>query len=403
MKFYKYIYFFLFISLLQVNLFANGSIGTSGADFLELGIGSRALSLGSAFTAEIDDVNSIYFNPGASASLKYPSLSINHRELLLDSRLENLSLVYPIKNHYIGFSNTMFWVPPFEKIDINGNNAGNVTYFNGYTTIAYGYSFGFIYLGGSFKYIYQRIDTLFLHGIAFDFGVLLSIHMFSPFDAPLKNLQIGLSFLNLGLIFNSDYPLPRQLRLGVAYKLLNWLKFNIDMVQGMIDVSDFYDFTYGFDESFQLNLGVEFSYENMLFFRAGYRFNDGGTYTLGLGFNYAIKNVSFMIDASFEDSGDFGPNYSFNLSFKLIPKVITQRDIKEAEIHYKKGIKYFILNDIESALREFKKCRDYDPYHKNVTRKIDDLEELLRLKKENEDLDEKLKKEKRDKKTKDNR
>ena len=92
---------------------------------------------------------------------------------------------------------------------------------------------------------------------------------------------------------------------------------------------------------------------------------------------------SFTIDASFADAGDFNPTYSFNIGFKLIPKVVTIEDRKKAEEHYKKGIKSYVGDDIDGAIREFKTTKDYNPYHRNIDKKIDDLQEIQELKKQN--------------------
>ena len=138
-----------------------GSAGTSAADFLELGVGSRPLAMGEAFTSEINDINSIYYNPAGLATLKYPMVSVNHQELILDSRFENVSFAYPIYNGYLGVSNSLFWVPPFDKIDIDGNTVGKVNFYNGAFTAAYGYNLEFMYVGASMKYIYQKVDDKF--------------------------------------------------------------------------------------------------------------------------------------------------------------------------------------------------------------------------------------------------
>ena len=50
-------------------------------------------------------------------------------------------------------------------------------------------------------------------------------------------------------------------------------------------------------------------------------------------------------------------------------------------------MKYFITDDIDGDIEEFKKARDYNPYHKNVDKKIQDLEELKELKRQNELLE----------------
>lgn len=371
-------------------VFSAGNIGTSGADFLELGIGARPLSMGEAFTAEINDINSIYYNPAGLGSLKYPLLSIQHQELILDSRLEHFAVALPMYGGCAAFSNSLFWVPAFDKIDIDGNRAGEVNFYNGVATAAYGYDFGPLYAGGSIKYIYQRIDTLFLNSAAIDLGVLKGFYMYSPFDAPTKNFHIGMSLLNLGTPAGDD-PLPRMMRLGASYKLTRQLGFNLDLVENFIELNDLYDFTYGFNESFRVNTGIEFNYLEIISLRGGYRFNDAGTYTLGLGFNYVVGDVTFNVDTSFTDSGVFGPVYTMNLTFKLIPTVVTVERMTDADTFYKEGIKFFIQDNLEESLKFFKKCQKANPYYKNIDKKIMDIEEILRLRKENIELEEKIK------------
>lgn len=342
--------------------------------------------MGQAFTAEQNDLYLLYYNPAGIATLRYPLLTIQHQELILDSRFENISLAYPLLGGYLAASNSIFWVPPFDKIDIDGNVVGKVVYFNGVFTLGYGYNLGFMFLGGSIKYIYQRIDTQFYNAVAFDIGVLRGFRLFTPFDAPSQNLHIGLSLLNLGSSVAGS-PLPRQIRLGLSYKITNWLGFNVDFIESMIDFTDLYDFTSGFDESFRINTGIEFSYLDLIALRAGYRFNDTGTYTLGLGFNYVIGDVTFTVDAAYADAGIFGATYSFTVAFKLIPKVVTIQDRKDADKAYRRAIRYYVAGDIDSSINEFKKTKDTNPYHKNIDKRIRDLEKLKELMEENKKLD----------------
>ena len=70
--------------------------------------------------------------------------------------------------------------------------------------------------------------------------------------------------------------------------------------------------------------------------------------------------------------------------------IITKEDERRAEEHYQKGIRYYISDDIDSAIDEFKECEDYDPYHKNVKQKINDLEELKELKEESQELEKEI-------------
>jgi hypothetical protein len=189
-----------------------------------------------------------------------------------------------------------------------------------------------------------------------------------------------------------DDPLPRMIRGGVSYKPTKWFGINLDMTENFINTSDLYDFTYLFEESFRVNTGFELNYMELLYLRAGWRFNDAGKYSLGFGFNYAVHDTAFSVDSSYSDNGIFGPVYSLSMTVKLIPRVVTVDDKLRAEIHYKKGIKHFVADDLDSAIDEFNTVKDYDPYHKNIDRKIKDLQEIKNLREKNKELDEESKK-----------
>ena len=85
---------------------------------------------------------------------------------------------------------------------------------------------------------------------------------------------------------------------------------------------------------------------------------------------------------------------SLSVSYSIYP--ISPDNIKKAENHYRKGMEYYNLDDIDSAVDEFKEVRSNNPYYKNVDKKIRDLIELSKLKKMNiqQEEEEKEKKEK---------
>ena len=63
MKKLHLLFFTLFISI----SFGQYRFGTTAANFLEIGTSSRAVSMGEAFVALADDVNSAYWNPAGLA------------------------------------------------------------------------------------------------------------------------------------------------------------------------------------------------------------------------------------------------------------------------------------------------------------------------------------------------
>lgn len=377
--------------LLMINLLmpdsaaAEGSRGLSGADFLELTTSVRAMGMGETGCAVTGDLNNSYYNPAVAAQLFVPEASFSHQELIEDSRFETVSIGYPFGFGTVYGTSAMFWVPPFDKIDIDGNEVGSVQFMNSVIGVGYAFSFSSFSAGVNAKYIYQRVDTLTTNSVAVDFGVLQAFSVYSPFPSPAENLFFGVAFHNFGTEVKDD-PLPRKLRTGVSYLPVDWARIAVDMNEYLIQFSDIYDFTYGFDESFEVNSGLELDYMKLLFLRTGYRLNDGGGYTMGMGFYYAIHKLAFRMDIAMAETRDFGPVYSVGLTLQLAPKV-SFSDMRESDRLYREGIEAYVNDDYNKSIDSFRKARSLNPYNKTIDRRINDVEKLMELKNENETVD----------------
>ncbi len=371
----------LLVGVFYYPLYAEGTRGISGADFLELSTSVRAMGMGETGCAVLGDLNNAYYNPALASGLNVQEASFSHHELISDSRFETVMIGWPLSYGTVYSDSAMFWVPPFDKIDVNGEKTGSVNFMNSVIGVGYAMSFSTFSVGVKTKYIYQRIDTLTTHSAAVDIGVLQRFSVYSPLAAPPENLTIGVSFQNFGTRVEND-PLPRKFRSGVSYQPSDWARLAIDLNENLIDFSDSYDFTYGFNESFEMNCGAEFDYMDLIFFRAGYRLNDGGTYTFGSGFYYAIQKIAFKMDIAIANTREFGPVYAVGFSIQLAPKV-SFSDMRESDRLYREGIEAFVRDDYESSLQSFKKAKSLNPYNKSIDRKIDDIQKLKKLQIEN--------------------
>ena len=70
-------------------------VGTIGGQFLKIGIGARAVAMGSAFVSVADDATAVYWNPAGIARIQKSVLSINHTTWLADISLRTGHLPVP--------------------------------------------------------------------------------------------------------------------------------------------------------------------------------------------------------------------------------------------------------------------------------------------------------------------
>jgi len=62
--------------------------GTTAAQFLKIGVGSRAVGMGGAFTATADDITAIYWNPGGLAAAGGNEAVFNHVAWFADMKYD---------------------------------------------------------------------------------------------------------------------------------------------------------------------------------------------------------------------------------------------------------------------------------------------------------------------------
>lgn len=101
-NFNKFLFISFFFFTFHITLFTNAyassvrGVGTTSVNFLKLGVGARAVSMGEAFASVADDVYAVYWNPAGLVQLERKEVSFTHMEYLESIRYEWLAAAYPI-------------------------------------------------------------------------------------------------------------------------------------------------------------------------------------------------------------------------------------------------------------------------------------------------------------------
>jgi len=298
----------------------------SGAEFLTYPMGARAVGMGRAYTAVANDIQTASWNPAGLALLKKREVSY--------SRLNSFSFQVgdtedSINNNLIalGFPTSIYGSFGF-ALEIQNYGATAITGPGGpdilnivddKTMIFYGFYATSLTdkldVGMDYKFVSVDFGSLDQTATtsAVDFGVL-----YRPFRS--IPIQAGASLRNLG--FAMQYknapqkdPLPRRLRVGGAYDVLQHLA-HTDVLSLIVstDIEMWRSKIVGEDdvvlkrpiESSQY-FGTEFSYSGLLFLRFGYirekLFETVGP-AYGIGLNFKGIRFDLAQELGVSDLGD---------------------------------------------------------------------------------------------------
>jgi hypothetical protein len=175
---------------------ADGDAGLTGP-FLRNGIGARPLGMGGAYTAIAEGPEATYYNPSGLGFLSKTQVSLSYKTMSLDRHLSQVAVSFPIRNEAAmaaswinsGTSN----VPgASESREPLGNVANNDNAFALSFAKAVNSS---IALGGSLKYLQQKLDLTSAFTIGVDVGALANIK---------KMASVGVVVQNIGSSYRID-------------------------------------------------------------------------------------------------------------------------------------------------------------------------------------------------------
>jgi hypothetical protein len=222
-----------------INLFAgnfnSGAIGTTGAGFLNLGMGARPIAMGGAYSAVADDAAAVFWNPAGLVRSKGFSSLFMHASYLSGISFDYLSLA--ASNGSSAFGGAMGYMDA-GSIDQTADDAGGTLLGSYHPRDYYGtlsYASDLDIIGAETGHFSAGISAKFLNSaiiekartFAFDAGLTGRVKIFG---APLR---LGFVAQNLGSGVKYDTerdPLPTTYRLGGALDVSQNLLFSAEAV-----------------------------------------------------------------------------------------------------------------------------------------------------------------------------
>jgi len=284
-------------------LAGSGGFGTRSAQFLKMGVGARAMGMGSAFVGLANDATAIYWNPAGLAYMDKIQVSFAHLWWFQDISYEYFLHSQPTKYGTFGWGLGYLHMDPMQGRDVEGELTSQFKSSDMAFSIAFGRRVRKnISVGGSVKYINEKIEDESASAFAFDFGWL--------YRTQIKNLFLGGSFQNWGssMKFVRELnKLPSSAKIGLCYTTF-LAKHPANLAMDLCVPSD---------NRIGLHFGTEYIYNHMLMGRLGYRtetdlgFASGLSF--GVGFLYAQIHT-YRIDYAFVPQGVLGNTHTISLT-----------------------------------------------------------------------------------------
>ncbi len=340
----KYWYVLFVLSSLS---YGDVKIAKYAGEFMAIGVGGRALGMGSAYTGLASDVTAGYWNPAGLARIMYPEIALMH-----DERYGNLvnydygAVAFPFgantvnketgateyRASSLGISVMRLGIDEIYDTrkawnDINGNGLfddganirpdySQITSFNSadyavYVTYARQSSQNFYY-GVNLKLIRRNIGEYHGTGIGFDAGLLY---------LPTQELFLGVNVQDVTTTLvawstGTNELISPTVKLGAAYRLsaLGGVFTPALGADVRFENRQFASRVHLGAMSLDPVFGIEYEYKNAFALRAGY--NDVGSVTVGAGIHLRKLDIDYSF-AKFDAADQLGNTHRISLRIML--------------------------------------------------------------------------------------
>ncbi len=275
--------------------------GTTAGQFLKLGMGGKAASMGDAAVAGVNDSTSIAWNPAGLTGVKGSQLSLMHSLYAGDVFYDYLAFAKELPGigavgiavQYVNYGSII-------ETDNLGTELAGFTPYDLAINAAYALNYNGLRAGINVKYVSSAIKntaTAFAADVGFQYTV--------------SDVKLGVAVYNFGTgmkFVNTAVGLPVYLRAGAAYS---------PMANLMVEA----DGEFPADGAAGFGVGAEYFYalspDMAVLPRAGYNSVNEVSgfkgFTFGLGFNW----TTYTLDYALVPFGDMGLVHKISVGVKL--------------------------------------------------------------------------------------
>lgn len=349
----------------------------TGADFLNIGVGARAVGMGEAFSAVADDGTAAYWNPAGLVQLKRKEVSLMYNQWFEDVQYQFVSYTHPLEivQGAVGISANLLTMGDIQGYDVNGDRSKDIEVYNLLTSLSYAQELefksipGIIRLGTNLKLINEKLEEETSQSFAGDIGLLYAFKPCRlPFiqleKSPITQVKAGFVMQNLGSkgkFVEEEFSLPENYKLGISADLFKEKYFLKNILNRIILAIDY---NKPKDESGYVNIGGELG-AKWVSLRIGHRAKDDLDSGIRYGIGIKVDGIGF--DYAYAPYGELGDAHRFSLAYRFGKVKRNRKEIlkdKEMSKLFIKGEKEFKAGNIYESGKTFKEVLSIDKEHK---------------------------------------
>ncbi len=305
--------------------FGRDRAGTVGFQFLKIPVDARSAALGQTVVAGEMDASALFWNPALAAQATDLVAGISHTAYFADITLQYVGILYPVGPVTLGFS-------------LQTLNSGKMEVTTEFEPFGTGETFAFIDLaaglslaqsltdlfsyGVTAKWVQESVAGLYTRTLLFDMGFFYRVGE--------TGIQMAVAIRNFGLDGRTTGTLtrltlegtetltdfdrvtpPTTFLLGMSYRMLQHSEAHSLQISGQLTNPN--------DNAENFNVGLEYTWRNLLVLRTGYRFGVE-EYTLpavGVGLYIPGLGSRFRFDYSFSRLERLGSIHRASLNLLL--------------------------------------------------------------------------------------
>ena len=326
---------FVIILFISLSSYGFDKTGSSAAQFLKIGVGTRATAMAGSFVALANDVSSLYWNPAGIVGVQSTALMGSHMMLFAGISHEFVGFVMPFAQGSVGFGAIFLNSGEMEITTPRKPNGTGITFSYGCASVGLSYA---RYLtdrfctGLTLKYIQERAWNETSSTFAFDIG--------SQLETDILGMRVGMCMSNFGggmrlegrdllttgdiapdisgnpdvsaVLETSSWNLPLHFRVGTALDIIGEksqiVKSDIHRITLLVDAN------HSNDNREWVSSGLEYEFVGISL-RSGYRFS-GDEEGLSLGGSICMGGGKFEVGYALTDFGRLGGVHRFSLEMK---------------------------------------------------------------------------------------